>query len=140
MKVARRNVLVGLGGVLALGGAYRLGSGLRDTVDSIIARQFGPDIAQTDDARQFAEDFVADFNAKYPVFALTSTGVYGQWPEETAFRMRRAESLEILLIHMFVTSTNVARVFPDARDFYYAGLSDPYESPCTNQLSANFLS
>ena len=140
MKVGRRHVIVGLGGALTLGGAYCFGSALRDAVDSIIARNFGPDIAYTDDARLFAEDFVADFNAKYPVFEPTSTGVYGLWSAETTLQMRRLEGLEILLIHLFVASTNVARVFPDAGDFYYAGLFDPYKNPCANQLSANFLS
>ncbi|MFZ1727063.1 MAG: hypothetical protein WBO29_02090 [Albidovulum sp.] len=139
MKVGRRHVIVGLGSALTLGGAYRLGSGLRDAVDSIIVRNFGPDIAEADGARQFAEDFVADFNAKFPTFEPTSTGVYGLWSTETALRMRNPESLEILLIHVFVTSTNVARVFPDVADFYYAGLFDPYKNPCANQLSANFL-
>lgn len=140
MKLTRRRTLATLGGALVLGSGFMLGTGLRAAINEIIERNFGADIASTEDAKTFANDFVSQTKDQSRSVSVTIGGVHRLQEVKILTEQRIFESFERHLVTAFMTSTNVAQVYPVAEEFYYTGLFDPYKNTCGNQLSASFLS
>lgn len=139
MAVTRRKTLAILGGAAVLGGGYSLATGLRSAITEMVERNFGSDIATTQDALEFIQDFIAQTNDRSTSLSLTVSGAHRLEAVRLPVNPYVIGHFERQVIESFVHSTNVAQVYPSAEEFYYSGLFSPYENPCTNQLSAAFL-
>lgn len=139
MKLSRRKVLTVLGGAAVLGGGYTISTGLPEAVNDIIIQNFGPDIAATADAKDFAEDFIAALKIRSTTTALVLSGAHRFQKMNIPIGPHIHAQFERLLVTSFVMSTNVAQVYPAAGGFYYSGLFAPYANNCANQLSAAFF-
>ncbi len=139
MKLSRRKVLTVLGGAAVLGGGYTISTGFPEAVNNIIIQNFGADIAATEDAKDFAEDFIAALKFRSTTTALILSGVHRVQKMNIPVGPHIYAQFERLLVASFVMSTNVAQVYPAAGELYYSGLFDPYANTCANQLSAAFF-
>lgn len=139
MRLTRRTALAALGGAAVIGIGFTVGTGLKAAANDIIARNFGEAIASTEDAKNFIHDVVTGIENQSRSASLSISGIHRLQQTKILKSHRISEWFEEYLVTAFVTSTNVAQVYPHAEDFYYLGLFDPYNLSCGNQLSATFL-
>ncbi len=139
MKITRR-MLLGTSGVAILAAvAWPMRLGVADMIANLMEKNFGSAITQSVDGQEFQRDFMALLDRHPPgvqnnardAFRWRSMGI----PVDDTVLAR----IENLMISEFLRSTNVAQIYPEAGALVYTGLFDPYENPCANQLSANFL-
>jgi hypothetical protein len=139
MNMNRRTLLFTMGGAGVAGAGLLVATGMHSVVHHLIARNFGADIAATEDAKAFADDFVARVKSSAPPVAFYLGGAHLSLAAKLSGDVQNADALEQAMITDFVLSTNVAQVYPVADEFSYSGLFDPYEGTCVNQLSAAYL-
>ncbi|WP_209065239.1 hypothetical protein [Shimia sp. R9_2] len=115
--------------VIAGGGTLALRRGLA-VEHAIIERFFGKEIAQHTTTQEFLRSYVAPDVGLVRQAKAFIKSVLGETSR------RREQHLLLQLVQ----STNVV-LFAEGRveDYEFSGISDPYVSPCANQLTSNWF-
>jgi hypothetical protein len=138
IRLTRRHYI---GLCLAAGGAafsYKLvTSGPEQVIRRALVRSFGNQIANHSESTRFIEDFLVGYhhraNQESPVSRMKN------WAVTFGLPLNSPRELRDQIVPLFLTSTNVVRAVETGEDLNYVVLFDPYTSPCTNQLGANWI-
>ena len=139
MLITRRALLASLG-ALGLGLAtVSWSSGVRSWVLTQIEKEFGAEIAGTDDAAAFTNELVAYMDEATSWSKWLTKAYIRLKPQFVGIIMPNEDQLRIWVIEKFLLSTNYIIALETTKEFEYLGLFDPYSSSCANQLSALHL-
>ena len=141
MKGPTRRALIfaglGAGAVVVLGPVAR--GVFEGRIFAVLDRAVGPEFARHPEAVRF----VADFLGQVRVGSALQQRLFdaGVVMRSALDRGEEDELDEIagLAVEYFLRSTNVVRAYETGADFEYVALFDPTNSPCANQLGANWL-
>lgn len=139
MRLRRRTLLLSALGAVAAGLGVALVSGHRDWLQAQLTESFGPDIAGSEDASFFLDEFLAHKGRTAPDELQESQVYFRALPGPLSVRTHFEGRLRRELQFMFLHSTNIVQVETNGADFSYSGLYLPYENACANQLSSHSL-
>jgi len=138
VTLSRREVLAG--GLIAAGAGLLplLRGAARSHVLELLTAQFGAQIGEHPDTRQFALDFLsARRERSFPLRDAVAFD-YGLLTLPALRGARR--SFDEQAVGSFLSSTNVLAAASGREAFVYFGLYDPYLQPCGNRLGNRYLS
>jgi len=139
MKITRRRFFVGTGAMAgiaaALGGYAVFPGGVERHALDVVARVYGPDIATTPAARDFARAYES-FVREKGFSGLAVNAVYRFGAQNIPGVRRRLTVLDESIVTKFATSTNVVLSSETGAPLVFTGIFHPYLNSCANQLSA----
>ena len=138
MGLKRRHFLglfLAAGGVAI--GAKFVTSGPEQVIRRALARSFGKSVADHPESTRFVDDFLVGYH--HLANKETARSRLKNWALTFGLPLNSADELRAQIVPLFLTSTNVVRASETGEDLSYVGLFDPYTSPCTNQLGANWV-
>jgi hypothetical protein len=140
MTLSRRNVLLGGGAIVALGGVYLATTkGLRATLERRFDLVFGPEYARHAEARNFLDAYLGWMSeVGLPVFRQAER--MAAWlPVPLSEQNASVMAISDHAAELFLRSTNVVRSYETGEAFEFSGLFYPYDMPCANRLAAQWV-
>ncbi len=96
-------------------------------------------IANAPDADQFIEEFATLWRAETSPRNQPYRPRYWSVAVFSDKAKTERDALEENVLEMFLRATNAVRAKEDNQDLAYLGMPHPYENPCANPLSSNWL-
>ncbi len=138
MRFNRRQLVVaGLSAAVLSAGGFGLYTAPARAARKALAASFGDDVANHPETTRFLDSYLI----RYRAAARTTSRLtrLGNQARTWGLPLYDAAQFGGDVVQTYLTSTNVVLVAENGEDLAFVALRDPYASPCTNQLSANWL-
>ncbi|KMW60589.1 hypothetical protein AIOL_000751 [Candidatus Rhodobacter oscarellae] len=140
MAVSRRSFLrFGLVAGVGAAGAWIWSRSIEAELRSILRRNFASRIADAEGSTAFIDDFARLWRGRTSLHNQSyrprfwATAVWSQKAQ------REREAFEANVLAHYLRATNVIRADETDQDLIYLGMPNPYESPCSNPISSEWL-
>lgn len=140
MKPTRRTFLISSGLAFIVGGAViTFGNGLRAWLNAQIEEDFGSEIAQDTETSIFLDDYLIHLERERSKETSLAKAYFRLKPIFLPPLLSAELEIRGHMLNAFLRSTNAVRVLETGEDLHYAGIFDPANNPCSNQLAAQAL-
>jgi len=138
MRFSRRQLIVaGLSTAILSAGGFGLYTAPARAARNTLAAAFGDDVANHAETTRFLDSYLT----RYRAIARTTSRMTRLGNQARTWGLPLYDEAQFGgdVVQTFLTSTNVVLAAEKGDDLSFVALRDPYVSPCTNQLSANWL-